>query len=58
MEIFQERIKELEQLILDIAVHQKEFLTVEDLQKYLQLSKSRIHKLTSGNEIPHYKPGG
>lgn len=39
-------------------VLQKEILDLEEACKYLNLSDSSIYKLTSKNEIRHYKPNG
>ena len=36
----------------------KEILSVNELSDYLSISKSTIYKLTSSQEIPHYKPSG
>lgn len=36
----------------------KEFLDLEEVSRYLKLSKSALYKLTSKNEIPFYQPGG
>jgi len=44
------RVEELEQML---------FLTsFDEASKFLNLSKSYLYKLTSGNLIPHYKPQG
>lgn len=36
----------------------KEVMNLNQLCDYLELSKSHIYKLTSTQEIPHYKRGG
>ncbi len=36
----------------------KEVMNLNQLCDYLELSKSHIYKLTSTQEIPHYKSGG
>ena len=33
-------------------------MTIEEISKYLNLSKSHVYKMTHENNIPHYKPGG
>ena len=38
--------------------YDKIYLTVPEVAKYLSVSTSKIYKLTSKNEIPHYKPCG
>lgn len=37
---------------------QKEIMTMDDVAIYTGQSKSTIYKLTSSNQIPHYKPTG
>ena len=48
------RVAELENLVL----HSKNVLSFEEASRFLNLSKSYLYKLTSGNLIPHYKPHG
>ena len=36
----------------------KNVLSFDEASKFLNLSKSYLYKLTSGNLIPHYKPQG
>ena len=48
------RVAELENLVL----HTKNVLSFEEASRFLNLSKSYLYKLTSGNLIPHYKPQG
>lgn len=48
------RVAELENLVL----HSKNVLSFEETSRFLNLSKSYLYKLTSGNLIPHYKPQG
>jgi len=36
----------------------KEILTAQEAKDYLSISMSTIYKLTSAQEIPHYKPTG
>jgi excisionase family DNA binding protein len=36
----------------------KKVLTLDELAAYSGLAKSTIYKLTSTNQIPHYKPNG
>ena len=48
------RVAELENLVL----HSKNVLSFEERSRFLNLSKSYLYKLTSGNLIPHYKPQG
>jgi excisionase family DNA binding protein len=48
------RVSELEQKIF----YAKDILSFDEASKFLNLSKSYLYKLTSGNLIPHYKPQG
>ena len=50
----EERVYELEQLLFT----NKNVLSFDEASKFLNLSKSYLYKLTSGNLIPHYKPQG
>ena len=50
----EERVYELEQLLFT----NKKVLSFDEASKFLNLSKSYLYKLTSGNLIPHYKPQG
>ncbi|AXG73514.1 DNA-binding protein [Flavobacterium arcticum] len=58
MDFIQNEIKEIKKLLLALNIQQKEILTIEDASQYLGLSTSRLYKMTSNKEIPHYKPGG
>ena len=40
------------------ALAQKEVLTIDELEQYAGIKKSQIYKMTSKQEIPHYKPRG
>ena len=48
------RVEELEQMLFLT----KNVLSFDEASKFLNLSKSYLYKLTSGNLIPHYKPPG
>lgn len=48
------RVEELEQMLFT----SKNVLSFDEASKFLNLSKSYLYKLTSGNLIPHYKPQG
>ena len=50
----EERIEELESLVYA----SKNVLSFDEASKYLNLSKSYLYKLTSAQQIPHYKPQG
>ena len=48
------RVEELERMLFLT----KNVLASSKLSTFLNLSKSYLYKLTSGNLIPHYKPQG
>ena len=48
------RVSELEKLVF----LSKNVLSFDEASRFLNLSKSYLYKLTSGNLIPHYKPQG
>ena len=48
------RVEELEQMLFLT----KNVLSFDEASKFLNLSKSYLYKLTSGNLILHYKPQG
>ena len=50
----EKRVEELEQMLFLT----KNVLSIDEASKFLNLSKSYLYKLTSGNLIPHYKPQG
>ena len=50
----EERIEELESLVYAT----KNVLSFDEASKYLNLSKGYLYKLTSAQQIPHYKPQG
>ncbi|MEZ4801513.1 MAG: helix-turn-helix domain-containing protein [Gelidibacter sp.] len=58
MEFIQNELKEIKELLIKQSIQQKEILTIEEASEFLGLSKSRLYKMTSNKEIPHYKPGG
>lgn len=50
----EQRIEDLEALVYAT----KNVLSFDEASKYLNLSKSYLYKLTSAQQIPHYKPQG
>ncbi len=48
------RVEELERMLFLT----KNVLSFDEASIFLNLSKSYLYKLTSGNLIPHYKPQG
>ena len=53
-----ERLENLQRLIESQGIYTKEVLNVNEACQYLELSQSHLYKLTSGGNIPHYKPNG
>lgn len=58
MDFIQNELKEIKELLKKQTIQQKEILTIEEASGFLGLSVSRLYKMTSNKEIPHYKPGG
>ncbi|HTO16630.1 MAG TPA: helix-turn-helix domain-containing protein [Edaphocola sp.] len=58
MEFIQNELKEIKELLKKQTIQQKEILSIEEASEFLGLSVSRLYKMTSNKEIPHYKPGG
>ncbi|MBK6978382.1 MAG: helix-turn-helix domain-containing protein [Cytophagaceae bacterium] len=52
------RLDQIEQLILEQSINNKEVLNFTEATKYLEVSASHLYKLTSANIIPFYKPNG
>lgn len=50
----EDRLSNLEKL----AISYKDILTLQETAMYLGVSLSQLYKLTSTNNIPHYKPRG
>jgi len=58
MEFIQNELTEIKELLKKQIIQQKEFLTIKETVEFLNLSTSRLHKMTADKEIPHYKPVG
>ena len=58
MEQIIKKLNELEQLIQEQQLHNKEILSLKEAAKYLGISKSTLYKMTFDNRIIHYKPAG
>lgn len=52
------RLDQIEQLIIEQSINNKEVLNFTEATKYLEVSASHLYKLTSANIIPFYKPNG
>jgi excisionase family DNA binding protein len=57
-EILIQKLEELEQLIREQNLLQKEMLTLEEAASYINVSKNHLYKMTHWNEISRYCPGG
>lgn len=51
-----DKLNNIEKLIKDQSLLQKDVLNLNEACEYLQMSHSHIYKLTSNNSIPHFKP--
>lgn len=58
MEFVKKTLNEMKELLEKQEVLKKEILTIEEAAGFLDLSTSRLYKMTHNKEIPHYKPGG
>lgn len=48
----------IKQMLENLNVQQKEYLSREEAAAYLGISKSTLNKHTANNEIAYYKPSG
>ena len=53
-----EILKQLDRIERNTLLASKNVLTFEDVVVLTGLSRSYLYKLTSANQIPHYKPSG
>lgn len=53
-----QRLDRLEKLLCENGVYLKDILTLEEGCYYMGFTKSTMYKLTSTEQIPHYKPNG
>ena len=51
-------LSEIKSIVLDLQSNNKDVLTFGEARKYLDCSASYLYKLTSTNQVPHYKPRG
>ena len=51
-------IKNLKDQIESLSLSTRDILNMDEAMTYLQVSRSYLYKLTSGKQIPHYKPSG
>jgi excisionase family DNA binding protein len=57
METEKSQLDRIESLLRTFIPTQKEILTLDEACQFLQLSKSKIYKMTATNQIPHVKKG-
>ncbi|HEY5534401.1 MAG TPA: helix-turn-helix domain-containing protein [Ignavibacteria bacterium] len=55
LKLILEKLGKIEFMLKEQSV---KIMSLDELSKYLNFSKSHIYKLTSRNEIPNYKPTG
>lgn len=61
---FLERFGTLEEIIIHVKELEKrvyivkEYLTIDEVAKYLQVSKNTVYRLTSAKDITFFKPNG
>lgn len=53
-----EKISNLERLLADQSILQKETLSFKEAVRHLDISPSHLYKMTSSRMIPHYCPSG
>ena len=58
MEQIFKRLDQIERLILEQNMLQKEMLTLKEAASYINVSKGHMYKLTHWKEISHYCPNG
>lgn len=54
----EQRLERIEKLIISQAILNKSIFNIDEVAEYTGLKKLYIYRLTSKNEIPHYKPNG
>jgi len=52
----QKELNEIKKLLIDNYIQSKEIMSAKEAAKYLNISYSKLTKLTSCNLIPFYKP--
>ncbi len=53
-----QKLEKIEKLITEQSLQNKTIFNIDEVALYTGLSKCYLYKLTSKNEIPHYKPNG
>lgn len=57
-EQIESKLEKLKELITSQSILNKTVLNIDEVAQYSGLKKLYLYKLTSKNEIPHYKPNG
>lgn len=57
-EVILEKLKNIENMLLQNAMYKKDILSVTEASAFLNLSPSFLYKLTCTNSLPFYKPNG
>jgi len=53
-----ERLEALQKAVEANSLQGKKILNLREAAMFLNMSESRLYKLTSSSQIPHYKPTG
>lgn len=56
--ILQAFIEKLDLLLEKSSEYQKEYLSLKEACRYMNVSESMLYKLTAGAQIPYFKPNG
>lgn len=51
-------IQAIKKLISEVNIQTKQLLNIEEAAIYLRISTSTLYKLTSSEQVVHYKPNG
>jgi len=52
------KLNDIEQLISEQSMFQKEMLDFKEAKAYISVSDAQLYKLVEARSIPHYKPSG
>jgi excisionase family DNA binding protein len=53
-----QKIDNIERMLVDMSIQQKDVLTLKEACQFLDISPSHLYKLTSTKQIPHFCPQG
>jgi excisionase family DNA binding protein len=56
--IIYQKLDNIERMLVDLSIQQKEVLNLKEACQYLDISASHLYKLTSTRQIPHFCPQG